>query len=139
MPTLPSGRRVEFSLDRFHAALQRMPQDAACLIVSNLQDPDDLLFVMDAVHFSLAEGSPYFAGYVAADWQTRAADWPTADRQTLQAWFASPTARAARAEAIEYLHGLYFGMPDALLPYPYLVQDGLLSTASLPTASTLRQ
>ena len=74
MPTLPSGRRIEFSLDRFHALLGRMERRQARVIAGNLGNADDLLFVMDAVHFSLQDGTPYFAGYVAADCATVAAD-----------------------------------------------------------------
>ena len=87
MPTLPSGRRIEFSLDRFHALLERVERSRVREIAANLNDPDDLLFVMDAVHFSLEDGAPYFADYVATDWATRAADWNMADRQVLQVRF----------------------------------------------------
>ncbi len=65
MPTLPSGRRIEFSLDRFHDLLGRMAPEQARVITGNLGTVDDLLFVMDAVHFSLQDGAPYFAGYVS--------------------------------------------------------------------------
>ena len=123
MPTLPSGRRIEFSLDRFHTLLERMGRHRACAIARNLNDPDDLLFVLDAVHFSLKDGAPYFAGYVATDWMTYAADWNTSDRQALQAWFASPEARGTRAEAIDYIKGLLLDHPPGLVSYPYVVQD----------------
>jgi hypothetical protein len=137
MPTLPSGRRIEFSLDRFHALLGRMDRQQARLIVGNLSIANDLLFVMDAVHFSLQDGTPYFAGYVAADWATYAADWSTADRQALQAWFASPEARSARAEAIDYICEQYDDRPGRL-PYPYLVQDGMHQADEME-GSMLRQ
>lgn len=122
MPTLPSGRRIEFSLDRFHALLGRMERRQARVIAGNLSNADDLLFVMDAVHFSLQDGTPYFAGYVAADWATVAADWSTADRQALQAWFVSSEACGTRAEAVEYIKGLLWDAPDNLVAYPYLIQ-----------------
>ena len=122
MPTLPSRRRIEFSLDRFHALLGRMAPKQARAVAWSLNDPDDLLFVLDAVHFSLEDGAPYFAGYVAADWATCAADWSTADRQALQAWFVSPEARDARAEAIDYIKGLLLEGPDGRVAYPYLIQ-----------------
>lgn len=125
MPILPSGRRIEFSLDRFHALLDRMDRDLARMIAENLSDPDDLLFVLDAVHFSLKEGMPYFAGYVAADWKTYAADWNTADRQVLQAWLASPEARDARSEVIDYIRGLLRDGAAGSGSYPYRVQDGI--------------
>jgi hypothetical protein len=122
MPVLPSGRRVEFSLDRFHALLRLMDAGKARQVAENMRDPDDLLFVLDAVHFSLEDGSPYFAGYVASDWKICTSDWKTADREALQAWLASPDARAARAEAIRYIQSLVRGGHD--IDYPYaLVHD----------------
>lgn len=122
MPVLPSGRRIEFSLDRFHALLGLMDDREVRRIAGNINDPDDLLFVLDAVHFSLEDGSPYFAGYVAADWTTYAADWNTADRLALQSWLASAPARAGRAEAMRYLKSILLGRPA--VPYPYaLAQD----------------
>lgn len=136
MPTLPSGRRIEYSLDRFHAHLDRIGPEAACALVRVLEDADDLLLVMDAVHFGLADGQPYFAGYVAADWATRAADWNTADRQFLQAWLVSPVAREARAEAIDYLRDRVLGESGGRIPYPYRVQDGMGSGLE---SSRLRQ
>jgi hypothetical protein len=138
MPTLPSGRRIEFSLDRFHALLGGMNRQQARAIAMHLSDPDDLLFVLDAVHFSLQDGAPYFAGYVAADWATYAADWSTADRQALQSWFASPEARDARAEAIDYIKGLLLDSPDSLVAYPYLIQ-GEIRRVGMIESSRLRQ
>lgn len=138
MPTLPSGRRVEFSLDRFHALLGGMDRRQASAIAMHLSDPDDLLFVLDAVHFSLKEGTPYFAGYVAADWATYAADWSAADRQALQAWFVSSEACGARAEAIDYIKGLLLDNPDGLVAYPYLIQ-GESGRVGVMEGSRLRQ
>lgn len=119
MPVLPSGRRIEFSLDRFHTLLDGMDGDRAQWIAETLHDPDDLLFVLDAVHFSREDGTPYFADYVAADWMTRAADWSTADRQTLQAWLASAESRRSRAEAIDYIRALVLDRRDGCVAYPY--------------------
>lgn len=138
MPVLPSGRRIEFSLDRFHALLERMDPHRARLIVNSLNDPDDLLPVADAVHFSLREGTAYFAGYVAADWAAYAADWSEADRQALRAWFDSAAARRARAEAIDYiraLHGEDAGPPP---DYPYLMANAQ-HQAGLAAAPRWRQ
>lgn len=119
MPFLPSGRRIEFSLDRFHALLRGMGGAEARLIARTLRDPDDLLPVLDAVHFSLEDGSPYFADYVAADWAACAADWSHADRQALRAWLASDAARANRAEAISYIRTLLLDRQDSAVAYPY--------------------
>jgi hypothetical protein len=138
MPILPSGRRIEFSLDRFHTLLERMDHHWVREIAGNLNNPDDLLFVLDAVHFSLKDGSPYFAGYVATDWMTGAADWSTADRQALQAWFASCEAREARAEAIDYIKGLWLEHPGEPISYPYLVQSTFAQTGVME-GSRLRQ
>ncbi len=119
MPTLPSGRRIEFSMDRFHALLDRMGPAAARRLADQVRAADDLLFVMDAVHFRCADGRPYFAGYVAADWATQATDWPAADRQFLQAWLAAPAARQARADAVDYIAALYGAESESLPDFPY--------------------
>jgi len=124
MPVLPSGRRVEFSLDRFHVLLERMGSHQAKKIAETLHNPDDLLFVLDAVHFSLEDGSPYFADYVAADWTPYAAEWSAADRQALQAWLASDAARFYRAEAIGYIKALLLGRKNSPMRYPYVIPGG---------------
>lgn len=138
MPTLPSGRRVEFSLDRFHALLRQMDHDKACALAATLQEPDDLLYVLDAVHFGLADGQPYFADYVAADWRVAAADWPTADREALQAWLASEEARYRRSEAIRYIHALLLEGPERALTFPYATLGDVGHPLAL-TGSSLRQ
>lgn len=116
MPVLPSGRRIEFSLDRFHALLGQMELDQAFVIADALQDPDDLLAVLDAVHFSQDGGKPYFAGYVAADWESRAGDWDATDREALRAWFASDSARFHRAEAIDGVRSLLLELESESVP-----------------------
>lgn len=108
MPVLPSGRRVEFSLDRFYALLGQMELPNALSTADALRNPDDLLMVLDAVHFSIEDGTPFFANYVASDWESYAAEWSNEDRTALQAWFLSPSARYWRAEAIETIHGVVF-------------------------------
>ena len=124
MPVLPSGRRVEFSLDRFHALLGQMGNHKARRIAETLNNPDDLLFVLDAVHFSLADGTPYFADYVASDWRPYAAEWSAADRQALADWLASDAARLSRAEAIGYIKALLRGRKDSPMYYPYVIPRG---------------
>jgi hypothetical protein len=118
MPVLPSGRRVEFSLDRFHAMLGQMDLEHALVIADALHDPDDLLFVLDAVHFSLEDGKPYFADYVAADWESYSSDWNAADREALRAWFAADTACSYRAKAIDGIKGLLIDVTRDYLPRP---------------------
>lgn len=136
MPVLPSGRRIEFSLDRFHALLRLMDTRQARKIAENMSHPDDLLFVLDAVHFGVEDGTPFFAGYVASDWKTCAADWSAADRQALEAWLTSAEARTARREAMHYVKSLVLGRAD--VPYPYaLAQDAF--PAGAHTGSLLRQ
>lgn len=138
MPILPSGRRIEFSLDRFHSLLSRMDNQQAREIAENMQHPDDLLFVLDAVHFSLEDGSPFFADYLAADWKAYASDWSMADRQALEAWFASAEARRTRIEAIRYITSLLFNHQGSPLEYPYeLTRDAPLSRTH--EGSRLRQ
>lgn len=116
MPVLPSGRRIEYSLDRFHALLGQIERDHALAIADALQDPDDLLAVLDAVHFNPETGKPHFAGYVAAHWQARAADWNIADRNALRAWLDSDSARLNRAEAIEDIKAMLHGTRTNLIP-----------------------
>ncbi len=60
-----------------------------------------------------------------------------ADRQALQAWFTSPAARGARAEAIDYIREQFEDRPGRL-PYPYLVQDGMRQAGAME-GSMLRQ
>jgi hypothetical protein len=116
MPVLPSGRRIEFSLDRFHALLGQIELDRALVVAESLQEPDDLLFVMDAVHFDLEGGSPQFANYVAADWESRATDWSTEDRDALRAWFGSDSARFHRTEAIASIKTLMLEIAMERMP-----------------------
>jgi hypothetical protein len=108
MPVLPSGRRIEFSLDRFYVHLGQMPLPQALSTANALRTPDDLLWVLDAVHFSLEDGSPFFANYVAADWESYAAEWTHEDREALRTWFFSESARYWRAEAIETIQHVVF-------------------------------
>jgi hypothetical protein len=133
---LPSGRRIEFSLDRFHALLRLMEPTQARQIAENMSHADDLLFVLDAVHFSIHDGAPFFAGYVASDWRSYAAEWNSADRDALETWLASAEARSAREEAIRYIKSLVLGRSN--VPYPYaLAQDAF--PAALHPGSLLRQ
>lgn len=138
MPVLPSGRRVEFSLDRFHAMLKRIGNHRARKIADTLHGPDDLLFVLDAVHFSQEDGTPYFADYVASDWLPYAADWSNADREALRDWLASDAARRSRAEAIGYIKALLFERKDSPVHYPYVIPGGFRHPVA-PEGSTLRQ
>jgi hypothetical protein len=103
--------------------LQHIERREAVKITENLQQPNDLLFVLDAVHFRLNDGRPYFADYVAANWQSYAAEWPNSDREALQAWLASDSAHIARAEAIDYVKALVWSHADRPLCYPYVVPD----------------
>lgn len=136
MPTLPSGRRIEFSLDRFHGLLQRVEPREARALAAQLDEPDDLLFVLEAVHFGIADGAPYFAGYLASDWKTRAADWSTADRQAMADWLVSKTARESRAEAIDYIKALFEDGPGSRVAYPYVIAGEICHPAALPAPSS---
>lgn len=138
MPILPSGRRIEFSLDRFHALLGQVDRDHAHEIASALRDPDDLLQVMDAVHFSSSDGTPYFAGYFASDGMSCAGEWSTADRQALQDWLNSAAARAHRAQAITYIRALTLNRCPTTLHYPYITVAAAPRRQS-HEPSTLRQ
>jgi hypothetical protein len=138
MPLLPSGRRVEFSLDRFHALLAQMDGQRAREFAKNMEHPDDLLFVLDAVHFSLEDGAPYFADYVAADWAVYAADWSAADRQAFQDWLESAEASSSRAEAIGYIKALLLERPGSAIAYPYVL-TGDVHYRGTHAGSRLRQ
>ena len=116
MPVLPSGRRIDFSLDRFHALLGQIELEQAFVVADALHDPDDLLLVLDAVHFTLEDGTPYFADYVAADWESRATDWSQEDRDALRAWFNSDSARFYRTEAINSIKSLLLEIATEQMP-----------------------
>ncbi len=100
MPQLPSGRRVEFSLDRFHAMLEQMEHNAARSLIESIQDANDLLWVLDLVCFD-GLGRPHFAECVAADWQDLAREWSEDDRIAFGDYLTSETATGYRIEAIE--------------------------------------
>jgi hypothetical protein len=105
MPVLPSGRRVEFSLDRFHALLSRMTVAEARKTTAALREPNDLLLVMEVVYFDEA-GNPFFANTIAANFESYVLDWPLEDQDALAAWFESESATYYRAEAIAQIHGM---------------------------------
>jgi hypothetical protein len=100
MPQLPSGRRVEFSLDRFHAMLEQIEPDAAHNLIESIQDANDLLWVLDLVCFD-GLGRPHFAECVAADWQDLAREWSEDDRISFGEYLTSEAATGYRVEAIE--------------------------------------
>lgn len=105
MPILPSGRRIEFSIDRFHAMLARMPAADAKHIVNALQEPNDLLYVMDLVEFSPI-GKPFLANKIAADFQSYAIAWSHDDQDALASWITSDSASKYRSEAIATLRSM---------------------------------
>lgn len=103
MPVLPSGRRIEFSLDRFLAMLDQLHPEDVAELASALHEPDDLLPVVDVVDFEGADEQPRFAGYVAADWEQHAQDWSVMDQMALRSHLSSELSQGARAEAITAL------------------------------------
>lgn len=105
MPVLPSGRRIEYSLDRFHALLARMPLTDAQRTVAALQEPNDLLYVLDVVEFD-GNGEPYFANLMAHQFELYALHWPHTDQDALAAWIDSETARYYRGVAIREIHDM---------------------------------
>ncbi len=115
MPVLPSGRRVEFSLDRFHALLSRMPLAEAKKTVSALKEPNDLLFVMDVVEFT-PSGEPYFSNRIAANFETYAIYWTFDDQDALVAWIESESATYYRVEAIANIHGMVAEVEERAIP-----------------------
>jgi len=117
MPRLPSGRRIEFSLDRFHALLARLPLAQAIAITAALRDADDLLPVLDAVHFTRHEGgTPYYADYVAADWELHATEWTLEDQDGLRRWLITNSARYHRLVAIREIRARIRGWAEDSYP-----------------------
>jgi hypothetical protein len=116
MPTLPSGRRVEFSLDRFHALLARMTMPEAKKTIAGLKEPNDLLYVMDVVFIDSTTGQPYFANRLAANFETYAITWTHEDQDALVAWIESDSATYYRAEAIANIHGMVAEIEERALP-----------------------
>jgi hypothetical protein len=112
MPVLPSGRRIDFSVDRFHALLAQKSLAEAQQIASSLQDANDLLYVMDVVQFHPNTGKPYFSGHLAANFESYADDWSTDDQDALAAWIESETARYYRLEAIDAIRGMVAEVAD---------------------------
>ena len=106
MPVLPSGRRVEFSLDRFLAMLDGLDPDEVRTLTETMEHPDDLLPVVDIVYFDAEHGTPYFAGHVAADWERHAASWSAEDRMAMRFHLKSDISQEARGEAIATLKSL---------------------------------
>jgi hypothetical protein len=116
MPMLPSGRRVEYSLDRFHAMLARMTVPEAKKTIAGLRDPNDLLYVMDVVFFDSTNGQAYFANRVAADFESYAISWDHEDQEALGAWIESDSATYYRAEAIANIHGMVAEIEEQSFP-----------------------
>jgi hypothetical protein len=106
MPVLPSGRRVEFSIDRFRAMLNRMSLTEAESTVSMLKTPDELLYVTDVVLYQDDSGEPFFSGHLATEFEAYAIEWNHTDQDALAEWLESPSARHYRAEAIEELRNM---------------------------------
>lgn len=105
MPVLSSGRRIEYSLDRFHALLARMPLAEAERTVAALKEPNDLLYVLDVVEFD-QNGEPYFANVMAHQFELYAMSWPTEDQDALVTWIESETATYYRGVAIREIHDM---------------------------------
>ncbi len=111
MPTLPSGRRIEFSLDRFTVLLEQLTPQAATDICAALIEPDDLMHVLDIVLFQPGNGEPYFAGFVLSQWPNLAAAWDENDREYFRRYLDTTGSQAARAEAIATLRATVLGRP----------------------------
>ena len=105
MPVLPSGRRIEYSLDRFHALLARMPVADAQRTAAALKEANDLLYVLDVVEFD-AHGEPYFANVMADQFELYATQWSHEDQDALVAWIESETATYYRNVAIREIHDM---------------------------------
>lgn len=103
MPVLPSGRRVELSTDRFMTYFASVDLANATQIYHSLQEPDDLLLIADVVYFSANGQSPYFANFIAADWETNTRSWNIMDHNAFRDWLFSTESREKRRKAIAAL------------------------------------
>jgi hypothetical protein len=75
---------------------------SASSIYYALQEPDDLLMVLDLVYIDSDNSkSPYFAGFVVADWEDHAIDWTEEDKLAFRAWLFSPLCRQSRIDLLE--------------------------------------
>ena len=133
MPTLPSGRRVEFSLERFTAMLDQLaPADAACLCDA-LIEPDDLMHVLDIVLFRSGQDEPYFAAQVLSQWQSLAVAWDASDREFFRGYLGSTPSLWARADAIAVLkqsvNGLHLAADENSPLADVMAQESLLQAA----------
>ena len=122
MPILPSGRRIDFSLDRFEAMLSRMPVAEAEKTVATLGNPDDLLFVTDVVLYRDDSGEPFFSGYLATDFESYVGDWSQTDQDALAKWIESDNARYYRAEAIDAIRQVVAEVVDRESGYQPMLQ-----------------
>ena len=119
MPILPSGRRIDYSLDRFHAWLARMTLPQAQKTIANLTEPDDLLHVLDVVFHDPFTGKPFYANRVAADFSSYAACWSQSDQDALAVWIRSEAATCHRAAAIAGIHAMVAEVADCQVKMPH--------------------
>ena len=112
---LPSGRCVALSSDRMVAYIQHFNAESAARLYGALQEPDDLLHILDVVYLGpqATDGMPYFAGYVASQWETYAQDWPTKDKEAFRNWLHSGNCHAARQHL---LHSIKYEMSTTEFP-----------------------
>jgi hypothetical protein len=105
MPTMPSGRRVELSPDRFIALLPNLDVEAASAIFHALQEPNDILSLLDVIFFSTDDETPYFANYLASDWESNVDTWSEHDRTYFRNWLQTEQTQKMLRETLESLKG----------------------------------
>lgn len=102
MVHLPSGRCVALSSDRIRAYIRQFNVESASRLYGALQEPDDLLHILDVVYFEQAgNGPPYFAGYLASQWEAYAQDWPSRDKAIFRDWLHSGLCQLARQDLLD--------------------------------------
>ena len=106
MVHLPSGRCVALSSDRMLAYIRQFNVESASRLYGALQEPDDLLHILDVVYFEQAgNGTPYFAGYLASQWEAYAQDWPSHDKAIFRDWLHSGNCQSALEELLCSIKG----------------------------------
>lgn len=98
MPQLPSGRRIGLSADRVFERVLACDPETIAQIQAEVQDPNDLLPLVDLVEFipqvgAKEPGVETPTGLVAADIGTERCNWPPADQDALSKWLGASQAQ----------------------------------------------
>lgn len=116
MPQLPSGRRIGLSADRVFETLEGSDFKAALKLQQQLQEPADLLPLVDLIEYRPAPGvaepgEPHDTGLQVADLDTERCDWPATDQQALLEWLFSEPAEEWLEERYDELTAMFEDSP----------------------------